>query len=57
MGGKGNVYYMRGIAGHPADSDRDIGFKEVLKDYPNIKVVPTADGVATDWDLDDRHAS
>ena len=50
MGGSGNVYYMRGIAGHPADSDRDIGFKNVLKDYPNIKVVPNADGVATGWD-------
>jgi ribose transport system substrate-binding protein len=50
MGGAGTVYYMRGLAGHPADSDRDIGFKEVLKDYPNIKVVPNADGVATGWD-------
>ncbi len=50
MGGKGTVYYMRGLAGHPADSDRDIGFKNVLKDYPNIKVVPNADGVATGWD-------
>ena len=50
MGGKGTVYYMRGLAGHPADSDRDIGFKEVLKDYPDIKVVPNADGVATGWD-------
>jgi ribose transport system substrate-binding protein len=50
MGGTGTVYYMRGLAGHPADSDRDIGFKEVLKDYPNIKVVPNADGVATGWD-------
>ena len=50
LGGEGTVYYMRGLAGHPADSDRDIGFKEVLKDYPNIKVVPNADGVATGWD-------
>ncbi|WP_290646695.1 substrate-binding domain-containing protein, partial [Aquabacterium sp.] len=50
LGGSGTVYYMRGIAGHPADSDRDIGFKNVLKDYPNIKVVPNADGVATGWD-------
>lgn len=50
LGGTGTVYYMRGLAGHPADSDRDIGFKEVLKDYPNIKVVPNADGVATGWD-------
>ncbi len=50
MGGKGNVYYMRGLAGHPADNDRDKGFKEVLKDYPGITVVPNADGVATGWD-------
>jgi ribose transport system substrate-binding protein len=50
LGGTGTVYYMRGLAGHPADSDRDIGFKEVLAEYPNIKVVPNADGVATGWD-------
>ena len=50
LGGKGTVYYMRGLAGHPADSDRDVGFKNVLKDYPGIKVVPNADGVATGWD-------
>jgi ribose transport system substrate-binding protein len=50
LGGKGTVYYSRGLAGHPADSDRDKGFKEVLKDYPDIKVVPTADGVFTGWD-------
>ena len=40
LGGNGTVYYMRGIAGHPADSDRDIGFKNALKNYPDIKVVP-----------------
>lgn len=50
LGGKGTVYYMRGIAGHPADTDRDTGFKNVLKDYPDIKIVPSAEGVATGWD-------
>ena len=50
MGGQGNVYYMRGIAGHPADSDRDIGFKNALANYPGITVVPTAEGVHTGWD-------
>ncbi len=50
LGGTGTVYYMRGAAGAPADSDRDIGFKNVLADYPNINVVPNADGVATGWD-------
>ena len=38
LGGKGTVYYMRGLAGHPADSDRDIGFNNMLKKYPDIKV-------------------
>ena len=41
---------MRGLAGHPADNDRDKGFKEILAQYPNIKVVPNNDGVATGWD-------
>jgi ribose transport system substrate-binding protein len=50
LGGKGTVYYMRGLAGNPADSDRDKGFKEVLADYPDIKVLPNVDGVATGWD-------
>ena len=50
LGGEGTVYYMRGFAGHPADTDRDVGFKEVLAEFPGIKVVPNADGVATGWD-------
>lgn len=50
MGGEGTVYYMRGFAGHPADTDRDIGFKEVLAEFPGITVVPNADGVHTGWD-------
>jgi ribose transport system substrate-binding protein len=50
LGGTGTVWYTRGIAGNPADSDRDKGFKNVLKNYPNIKVVPTNDGVFTKWD-------
>ena len=50
MGGTGSVYYMRGIAGNSADSDRDLGFKKALAENPAIKVVPTADGVFTNWD-------
>ena len=50
LGGSGTVWYTRGLAGHPADLDRDIGFKNVLKDYPNIKVLPSVDGVNTGWD-------
>jgi len=47
--GTGTVYYMRGIAGASADSDRDIGFKKALAENPGIKVVPTNDGVFTKW--------
>jgi ribose transport system substrate-binding protein len=50
LGGNGTVWYTRGLAGHPADNDRDIGFKNVLKSYPNIKVLPGPDGIATGWD-------
>ncbi|MCJ7709974.1 MAG: substrate-binding domain-containing protein, partial [Chloroflexi bacterium] len=50
MGGSGNVYYMRGFAGHPADNDRDIGFKKALAENPGIKVLPNDDGVHTGWD-------
>jgi ribose transport system substrate-binding protein len=50
MGGRGNVYYMRGLAGASADSDRDKGFKRALADYPKINVLPSKDGVYTGWD-------
>ena len=50
LGGTGTVWYTRGLAGHPADSDRDVGFQTVLKQYPNIKVVPSSSGVFTGWD-------
>ena len=47
LDGTGNVIYMRGIAGHPADTDRDTGFKRALEEFPDIKVVSE---VATKWD-------
>jgi ribose transport system substrate-binding protein len=50
LGGEGSVWYTRGIAGNPADTDRDTGFKRALEEYPGITVVPTADGVHTGWD-------
>ncbi len=49
MGGTGTVWYTRGLAGHPADSDRDIGFNNALKEYPNIKV-QNPGGTFTGWD-------
>ena len=30
---------MRGLDGHPADTDRDTGWEAALADYPNIEVV------------------
>jgi len=50
LGGQGNVWYTRGIAGNPADTDRDTGFKKALSENPGITVVPSAEGVHTDWD-------
>ncbi len=47
LGGKGAVIYMRGIAGHPADTDRDIGFKKALAENPGITV---AKETVTKWD-------
>ena len=50
LGGSGTVYYQRGFAGAGADTDRHTGFLNILKDYPGIKVLPSNDGVATQWD-------
>jgi ribose transport system substrate-binding protein len=49
LGGEGNVYYMRGLAGHPADDDRHAGFTEVLAEYPGITLVG-GDQNFTGWD-------
>jgi ribose transport system substrate-binding protein len=49
MGETGTVWYTRGLAGHPADSDRDIGFNNMLKKYPNITVINPG-GTFTGWD-------
>jgi ribose transport system substrate-binding protein len=47
LGGKGNVAYMRGFDGHPADTDRDTGFQQALEDFPDINIVRE---VHTGWD-------
>lgn len=47
MGDKGAVVYMRGIAGHPADTDRDTGFQRALKEHPGITIAATT---VTKWD-------
>ncbi len=40
---------MRGIAGVPADTDRDKGFKKAMAEFPDIKVVQE---VFTGWQQD-----
>ncbi len=52
LGGQGNIYYMRGLAGHPADNDRHQGVLKALSENPGIKLLPNNDGVATGWDPD-----
>jgi len=47
LNGKGDVVYMRGLAGHPADTARDVGFKRALAENPGINIVSE---VATGWD-------
>jgi ribose transport system substrate-binding protein len=49
LGGNGTVWYTRGLAGHPADSDRDIGFNQALKENPGITVINPG-GTFTGWD-------
>jgi ribose transport system substrate-binding protein len=44
--GRGNIAILNGIAGAPADTDRIKGQNQVLRRYPNIKVVKR---VWTDW--------
>jgi len=52
LNGQGNVYYMRGLAGHPADNDRHQGVLKAISENPGIKLLPNNDGVATGWDPD-----
>jgi len=48
LGGKGDVFYMRGAAGTSADTDRDTGFRRALAEFPDIKIVGE---VQTGWDI------
>ncbi|KAA5542360.1 sugar ABC transporter substrate-binding protein [Adhaeribacter rhizoryzae] len=47
LGGKGNVFIIHGYMGQAAQLQRDKGAKEVLKEYPNIKLVAEQTG---EWD-------
>jgi ribose transport system substrate-binding protein len=47
LGNKGDVVYMRGFAGHPADTARDVGFKRAVEESNGgINVVSET---FTDW--------
>jgi ribose transport system substrate-binding protein len=46
----GTIWYTRGIAGHPADTDRHTGFMKALGEHPGFKVLPSNEGVFTGWD-------
>ena len=50
LNGKGTVWYTRGFAGAGADNDRDVGFNNMLKKYPDIKVINPG-GTFTQWDI------
>jgi ribose transport system substrate-binding protein len=50
LNGQGKVYYMRGIIGHPADADRHQGVLKALSENPGITLLPSNDGVGTNWD-------
>ena len=47
LGGEGDVVYMRGIDGVPADTARDTGFQRALGEFPGIEVVKET---FTGWD-------
>jgi ribose transport system substrate-binding protein len=47
LGGQGDIVQIEGFPGHPANVARMDGVAEVLKDYPNIKVLATETGK---WD-------
>jgi inositol transport system substrate-binding protein len=47
LGGKGNVVVMHGYMGQAAQIKREQGAKEVLKQYPNIKLIANQTG---EWD-------
>ncbi len=47
MGGEGNVVYLSGVDGQPANTDRDMGFEDTLAEYPDIEYLTKAMG---NWD-------
>lgn len=44
--GKGNIVVLRGIAGAPADTDRESGLRAALRQYPGVHILKE---VFTNW--------
>lgn len=47
LGGKGNVVYMSGYDGSPANTDRDKGVDDILAKYPDLNLLTKVNG---NWD-------
>lgn len=47
LGGKGNIIDIHGLDGHPADNERIRATDDVLKNYPDIKLIARTSG---GWD-------
>ncbi len=47
LGGKGNIIQVRGVKGSAPDADMFASQEEVLKNYPDVKIVATVYGQAT----------
>jgi len=47
IGGKGNVVYMSGYDGSPANTDRDTAVTQTLAKYPDLKLLTKVNG---NWD-------
>jgi len=48
IGGKGNIIMTQGALGHTGAQGRARGFEQVVKQYPNVKVLETQ---PADWDV------
>ena len=44
MNGKGNIVEITGLKGSSSAAERHRGIEEILKNYPDIKLIATADG-------------
>jgi len=49
LGGKGNIGILQGTAGHSAVVQRQKGYEETIKEYPDMEIVATQD---TQWATD-----